>query len=34
MLTIIEEILSAKNESGDNAYLWLHSATDDCILIV
>ncbi len=32
MTTIIEEILSAKYESGENAYLWLHSATGDCIL--
>jgi hypothetical protein len=32
MATKIEEILSAKNESGENAYLWLKSAAGDCIL--
>lgn len=28
----IEEILSAKFESGENAYLWLKSAQGACIL--
>ncbi len=32
MTTKIEEILSAKLESGENAYLWLQSAEGDCIL--
>lgn len=32
MATKIEEILSAKQESGENAYLWLQSAEGDCIL--
>lgn len=32
MTTKIEEILSAKINSGENAYLWLQSADGDCIL--
>jgi hypothetical protein len=32
MNTKIAEILSAKLESGENAYLWLQSADRDCIL--
>ncbi len=32
MTTKIEEILSAKFKSGQNAYLWLESAAGDCIL--
>ncbi len=32
MTTKIEEILSEKSESGENAYLWLQSAEGDCIL--
>lgn len=32
MTTHIEEILSAKVKSGENAYLWLQSAEGDCIL--
>lgn len=32
MTTKIEEILSAKVKSGENAYLWLRSADGDCIL--
>lgn len=32
MTTKIEEILSAKVKSGENAYLWLQSAEGDCIL--
>ena len=32
MTSKIEEILSAKDESGENAYLWLQSADGDCIL--
>jgi len=32
MTTNIEEILSAKVKSGENAYLWLQSAEGDCIL--
>jgi hypothetical protein len=32
MTANIEEILSAKVKSGENAYLWLHSAEGDCIL--
>jgi|GEM_PF-2324992 len=32
MTTNIEEILSAKVTSGENAYLWLRSAEGDCIL--
>ncbi len=32
MTSKIEEILSAKDESGENAHLWLQSADGDCIL--
>jgi hypothetical protein len=32
MTSKIEVILSAKDEAGENAYLWLHSADGDCIL--
>ncbi len=32
MTTKIEEIVSAKISSGDNAYLWLQSTDGDCIL--
>jgi len=32
MTTSIEEILSAKVKSGENAYLWLQSVQGDCIL--
>ena len=32
MTTRIDEILSAKVNSGENAYLWLKSADGDCIL--
>ena len=32
MTTKIDEILSAKAKSGENAYLWLQSADGDCIL--
>lgn len=32
MKTRIDEILDAKINSGENAYLWLHSAEGDCIL--
>lgn len=32
MTTKIDEILSAKVKSGENAYLWLQSAEGDCIL--
>lgn len=32
MTSKIDEILSAKAESGDNAYLWLQSADGDCKL--
>ncbi len=31
MNNIIDEILSAKNEAGEHAYLWLHDS-GDCIL--
>lgn len=32
MTTKIEEIVSSKKSSGDNAYLWLQSTDGDCIL--
>ena len=32
MKTKIDEILDAKMNSGENAYLWLHAAEGDCIL--
>jgi hypothetical protein len=32
MTTKTEQILAAKAESGDNAYLWLKAAAGDCIL--
>jgi hypothetical protein len=32
MTSKIEEIISAKSESGENAYLWLQTAVGDCIL--
>lgn len=32
MTTKIEQILTQKSNSGENAYLWLQSADRDCIL--
>lgn len=32
MISKIEEILSAKSESGENAYLWLRRDIGDCVL--